>query len=170
MPPIVTFIGWHSCGKTTLASQVIRLLKKRGHAVAVVKSTKERGLLPDQEGTDTAIHRQAGADAVALAGPDRLIITVEQQDKDLTAIANRYFADMDIVIGEGFKKDENVPKIEVHRGGPLLRGQVPDVIAVASDQLLPMLEENIFALHEVGKLADFIEQRFLAQSGAKEYI
>ncbi len=170
MPPLVTFIGWHSCGKTTLLSQVVRLLKERGYAVAVVKSTKERGLLPDQESTDTAIHRQAGADAVALVGPDRLFITVEGQDKDLAAIASRYFADMDIVIGEGFKEADNMPKIEVHRGGPLLREQVGGVIAVASDLFLPMPEEHIFALHEAGRLADFIEQRFLAQSGAKEYI
>lgn len=168
MPPLVTFIGWHSCGKTTLASQVVRLLKERGYMVAVVKSTKERGLLPDQEGTDTAVHRQAGADAVALIGPDRLIITAEKQDKDLAAIASRYFADMDLVIGEGFKKAQDVPKIEVHRGGSLLREQVQGVIAVASDQLLP--EENIFALHEAGRLADFIEQRFLAHRGAKELI
>ncbi|CAK8713246.1 Molybdopterin-guanine dinucleotide biosynthesis protein B [Candidatus Electronema halotolerans] len=169
-PPLVTFIGWHSCGKTTLLSQVVRLLKERGYMVAVVKSTKERGLLPDQEGTDTDIHRQAGADAVALAGPDRLLITVEKQGKDLAAIASRYFADMDLVLGEGFKEAENVPKIEVHRGGPLLREQVRGVIAVASDQLLQMPEENIFALHEAGRLADFIEQRFLARRGAKESI
>lgn len=160
-PPLVTFIGWHSCGKTTLVSQVVRLLKERGYAVAVVKSTKERGLLPDQESTDTAIHRQVGADAVALAGPDRLIITVEQQGRDLAAIASRYFEDMDIVIGEGFKEAEDVPKIEVFRGGgPRLRGQVSGVIAVASD--CGVTEEHCFGLHESGRIADFIQERFLA--------
>jgi molybdopterin-guanine dinucleotide biosynthesis protein B len=170
MPALVTFIGWHDCGKTTLLSQLVPLLKKRGYAVAVVKSTKERGLLQDQDGADTAVHRQAGADAVALAAPDRLLITLEQQRKDLAAIAQRFFADMDIVLGEGFKEAVNVPKIEVHRGGPRLRGQVQGVIAAVSDQLPP--EKNIFALHEVGRLADFIEQRFLArpQAGVKEYI
>jgi molybdopterin-guanine dinucleotide biosynthesis adapter protein len=166
MPALVTFIGWHSCGKTTLASQVVRLLKERGYTVAVVKSTKERGLLPDQEGTDTAVHRQAGADAVALIGPDRLIITAEKQDKDLAAIASRYFADMDLVIGEGFKNAKDVPKIEVHRGGPLLREQVQGVIAVASDQVLS--QKHIFALHEAGRLTDFIEQHVLAQRRAIE--
>lgn len=159
MPAIVTFVGWHSSGKTTLLSQVVRLLKKRGYAIAVVKSTKERGLLPDHKGTDTAVHRQAGADAVALAAPDRLLITVEQPRKDLAAIAHGFFADMDIVIGEGFKEAVNVPKIEVHRGGPFLRGQVRGVIAVASDQLRQ--EDTVFALHEADRLADFIEQRFL---------
>lgn len=158
--PVITFIGWHSCGKTTLAAQVVRQLKERGYRVAVVKSTKD-SILPDQAGTDSSIHRQAGADAVALAAPERLIITVERQEKekDLAAIARRFFADMDIVIGEGFKEAQDVPKIEVHRGGLLLRAQVSGVIAVATDRELA--GENIFGLHESGRLADFIEERFL---------
>ncbi len=167
MPPLITFIGWHSCGKTTLAAQVVRLLKERGWRVAVVKSTKDSGLFPDQAGTDTAIHRQAGADAVALAAPDRLCITVDNQAKDLAAIARRFFADMDIVIGEGFKEAENVPKIEVFRGsGPRLRGQVPGVIAVASDCYLP--EEDYFGLHESSRLADFIEERLLRKKQGQQ--
>ncbi|WP_417910196.1 molybdopterin-guanine dinucleotide biosynthesis protein B [Candidatus Electronema sp. PJ] len=157
---IVTFIGWHSCGKTTLVAQVVRQLKERGYRVAVVKSTKDSGLFPDQEGTDTAIHRQAGADAVALVAPDQLCLTVHDQAKDLAAIAQRFFADMDIVIGEGFKEAEAVPKIEVVRGpGPRLRGQVNGVIAVASD--CGLLEENSFGLHESSSLVDFLEKRFL---------
>lgn len=158
-PPVVTFIGWHGCGKTTLAAQVVRQLKERGWRVAVVKSTKDRGLFSDQLGTDTAIHRQTGADAIALLTPERLTITVERQEKDVAAIARRFFADMDIVIGEGFKEAVGVPKIEVHRGGPRLRGQVSDVIAVAND--CGLMEENSFGLHESGRLTDFIEERFL---------
>lgn len=159
-PPLVTFIGWHDCGKTTLASQVVRQLTERGWRVAVVKSTKDSGLLPDQPGTDTAIHRQAGAAAVALLTPERLTITAERQAKDLPDIARRFFADMDLVIGEGFKAAEVVAKIEVFRGGgPRLRGQVSGVIAVASDCRLE--EENSFGLDESGRLAAFIEERFL---------
>lgn len=159
-PPVITFIGWHSCGKTTLAAQVVRLLTARGWRTAAVKSTKDSGIFPDQPGTDTAIHRQAGADAVALITPERLLITVERQEKNLPEIARRFFSDMDIVIGEGFKEAEDVPKIEVFRGGgPRLRGQVSGVIAVASD--CGLNEENSFSLHEHDRLADFIEQRFL---------
>ncbi|MCW5201232.1 molybdopterin-guanine dinucleotide biosynthesis protein B [Desulfobulbus sp. F4] len=159
-PPVVTFIGWHGCGKTTLAAQVVRQLKERGWRVAVVKSTKDSGIFSDQAGTDTAIHRQAGASAVALFSPERLCITVDNQAKDLTAIARRFFADMDIVIGEGFKEAADVPKIEVFRGGgPRLRGQVSGVIAVASD--CGLAEKNSFGLDESGVIADFIQERFL---------
>ncbi|MCW5205598.1 molybdopterin-guanine dinucleotide biosynthesis protein B [Desulfobulbus sp. F5] len=159
-PPVVTFIGWHSCGKTTLAAHVVRQLKERGYRVAVVKSTKDSGLFADQAGTDTAIHRQAGADAVALVAPDRMLITVENQAKDLATIARCFFVDMDIVIGEGFKEADDIAKIEVFRGnGPRLRGQVSGVIAVASD--CGLIEENSFGLHESSRLANFIEEHFL---------
>uniref|UniRef100_UPI004056A1D0 molybdopterin-guanine dinucleotide biosynthesis protein B n=1 Tax=Candidatus Electronema sp. TaxID=2698783 RepID=UPI004056A1D0 len=159
-PPVVTFIGWHSCGKTTLAAQVVRLLTERGWRAAAVKSTKDSGLFSDQPGTDTAIHRQAGAAAVALVTPERMILTVERQEKNLAAIVRCFFTDMDIVIGEGFKEAADVPKIEVFRGGgPRLRGQVSGVIAVASDCALH--EENSFGLHEHSRIVDFIEAQFL---------
>ncbi len=160
MPPVVTFIGWHSCGKTKLAAQVVRLLTERGWRVAVVKSTKDSGLFPDQPGTDTTIHRQAGAAAVALVTPERLCITADNQAKDLAAIARRFFTDMDIVIGEGFKEAVAIPKIEVFRGsGPRLRGQVSGVIAVASD--CGLKEVNSFGLNEHRKITDLIERLFL---------
>ncbi len=47
MPPVISFIGWHNSGKTTLARQVVALLKAKGYVVAVIKSTKERGIAFD---------------------------------------------------------------------------------------------------------------------------
>ncbi|MGE4560321.1 MAG: molybdopterin-guanine dinucleotide biosynthesis protein B, partial [Desulfobulbus sp.] len=61
MPPIVSFIGWHNSGKTTLCRQVVAHLKARGYLVAVIKSTKETGIAVDQPGTDTALYRKSGA-------------------------------------------------------------------------------------------------------------
>lgn len=81
MPPIITFIGWHDSGKTTLASQVVRLLKECGYSVAVIKSTKDTGLLPNQEGTDTGAYTQAGADAVMLVAPDQFVLTADRPEK-----------------------------------------------------------------------------------------
>lgn len=116
MPPIITFIGWHDSGKTTLAAQVVRLLKERGYTVAVIKSTKDTGVLPNQDGTDTGAYSQAGADAVTLVAPDQLVMMAPQPEKNLPALARRFFADMDLVIGEGFKEADKVGKIEVFRG------------------------------------------------------
>jgi molybdopterin-guanine dinucleotide biosynthesis protein B len=166
MPPIITFIGWHDCGKTTLASQVVRHLKERNYSVAVIKSTKETGLMLDNEGTDTFSYRQAGADAVTLIAPDQMVMTTRNPGKRLTLLAHRFFSDVDIVIGEGFKDARQVAKIEVTRGETeLLRDRVTGVIAIATDRKIS--GDYIFRLDESREIADFIEQRFLSRERQK---
>ncbi len=160
MVPIVTFIGWHDCGKTTLASSVVTHLKKGGYTVAVIKSTKEKAIAFDTPGTDTYTHTQAGADAVLLVAPDQMVMLSGKRDESLTSLAHRYFPDVDIVIGEGFKRARHVAKIEVFRNSEqLLRDQVTGVIAVASDEQVS--GDYIFRLNEAAEIASFIEKRFL---------
>ena len=161
MPPVISFIGWHNSGKTTLASQVVAQLKDRGYTVAVIKSTKEIGIETDQPQTDTAIYRRVGADSVALLAPDQLIIRGQSPEIGLMALANRYFFDMDIVIAEGFKHAAHVPKIEVRRvaDASLLRDEVDGVVAIATDQ--PIADSLCFRLDQFREIADFIEARLL---------
>ena len=160
MPPIVSFIGWHNSGKTTLASQVVTHLQDRGYSVAVIKSTKESGISHGPRGTDTKIYRRAGATGVMLAAPDQMILETDAQGKNLIALAHRYFPDVHLVLAEGFKNARQVAKIEVSRGdGPLLRDQVSGVIAIATDQRIA--GDYIFRLDESREIADFIEKRFL---------
>lgn len=160
MPPIVSFIGWHNSGKTTLAGQVVAHLKQRGYRLAVIKSTKETNIPFDKPGTDTSVYREAGADCVSLVAPDQMVLMTPPPDLNLVALAHRYFADMDIVIAEGFKHARRVPKIEVSRGDTeLLRNKVKGVIATATDR--PITGDYIFRLDESAEIADFIEKRFL---------
>jgi molybdopterin-guanine dinucleotide biosynthesis protein B len=167
MPPIVTFIGWHDSGKTTLASQVVSHLKQFGYQVAVIKSTKETGIAFDTPGTDTHTHRSAGADSVMLVAPDQMVILTDNRGESLTSLAHRHFPEVDIVIGEGFKEARQVSKIELFRNtDKLLRNRVSGVIAVASDE--PISGDHIFRLNEAAEIASFIEKRFLqdASKGA----
>ncbi|MCW5211609.1 molybdopterin-guanine dinucleotide biosynthesis protein B [Desulfobulbus sp. TB] len=160
MPPIITFIGWHDSGKTTLAAQVVRLLKQRGYSVAVIKSTKETDLLPHQEGTDTGAYTQAGADAVTLIAPDQLVMTISHPEKNFPALARRFFSDMDMVIGEGFKQADKVAKIEVFRGqGSRLTDQVSGVVAVATDQ--KVTAPVLFFLNHPEEIAAFLEKEYI---------
>ena len=166
MPPIVTFIGWHDSGKTTLASQVVSHLKQLGYQVAVIKSTKETGIAFDTPGTDTHTHRSAGADSVMLVAPDQMVIMTDNRGESLTSLAHRHFPEVDIVIGEGFKGARQVSKIEVFRNSDtkeLLRGTVTGVIAVASDEQIS--GDHIFRLNEAAEIASFIEKRFLQDAG-----
>lgn len=157
MPLIVSFIGRHNSGKTTMIRRVVAQLKKRGRKVAVIKSTKETNIYPDTPGTDTFELRAAGANAVALAAPDQLVASVNARQKGLKALAGFFFADMDIVIGEGFKHERDVPKIEVTRTtAPLLRDEVQGVIAMVTDLRIDSLLP-VFGTEQGEQLADFID-------------
>lgn len=161
MPSIVTFIGWHDSGKTTLASQVVSELKNLGYRVAVIKSSNESGVVFDTPGTDTAKHKMAGAESVMFLGPDQMVLQTKNRDLSLITLAHRYFPDVDIVIGEGFKTARQVAKIEVLRNqDQMLRNQVHGIIAVATD-LEDVVGDYIFRLHESREIALFIEKRFL---------
>ncbi|OKY74101.1 MAG: molybdopterin-guanine dinucleotide biosynthesis protein B [Desulfobulbaceae bacterium DB1] len=169
MPKIVTFIGWHDSGKTTLATQVISHLKEAGYRVAVIKSSKETGVSFDAPGTDTGKHRQAGADSVLFVAPDQMVLMTANSNLALTTLAHRYFADADIVIGEGFKQADRVAKIEVARNhDQLLRDTVTGVIAVVTDQ--DIAGDSVFRPHQSREIAAFIEKRFLrnGRNGAEE--
>ena len=165
MPPVISFVGWHNSGKTTLSRQVVAHLKAMGYRVGVIKSTKETGIVVDQPGTDTALYKATGADAVALLAPDQLIIQRRPPALGLVSLVPLLFADMDIVIAEGFKQATQVAKIEVRRDAeaPWIHQQVDGVVAVASDLPLGDLAGlNCFGLEQSRDLADFIIRRFLA--------
>ncbi|MCG6931571.1 MAG: molybdopterin-guanine dinucleotide biosynthesis protein B, partial [Desulfofustis sp.] len=78
----------------------------------------------------------------------------------LTALAHRYFPDADIVIGEGFKKERQIAKIEVISDpSQTLRREVTGVIAVATD--LDISADYVFRLGEAAEIAEFICKRFI---------
>ena len=161
MPPVISFVGWHNSGKTTLTRQVVVQLKAKGYLVAVIKSTKETGIVVDQPGTDTDLYKKAGADAIALLAPDQLIIQKKPSTMELSDLVQALFADVDIVIAEGFKQAAGVPKIEVRRDtqAPWIYQQVSGVIAVATDVPVPGMLR--FSLDQIREIADYIEAQFL---------
>ena len=162
MVPIVSFIGWHNSGKTTIIQEVVKHLKQQNFRVAVIKSTKETEIEFDRPGTDTDLYRKAGADAVALMAPDQFILMTSQQDESLLTLIHRYFNHYDIVIGEGFKHERKIPKIEVTRGGAEpLKDQVYRVIATVTDQQIP--GDFVFKPDESREIAEFIINKFLVE-------
>lgn len=135
MIPIITFVGWHNSGKTTLVRKVIEQLTINNCKVGVIKGTKEKDILPDKPGSDTMLYRQAGAESIALAAPDQIILRSHELSKDPAKLAERYFNTMDIVLAEGFKHAPKIPKIEVHREGyEFLYPQIENVVALVSEQ------------------------------------
>lgn len=168
MLSVVTFIGWHDSGKTTLVKQVVAELRKLGYRVAVIKSSNDTGIQFDTPGTDTYLHRQAGAESVMLVAPDQMVLQTKNTGLSLRTLAHRYFPDVDIVIGEGFKTAQKIAKIEVFRNrDQKLRDEVQGVIAIATN--IAGVEGNyVFGLDEAEQIALFIEKRFITRKSGKE--
>ncbi|EKD37691.1 MAG: molybdopterin-guanine dinucleotide biosynthesis protein B [uncultured bacterium] len=168
MSSIISFIGWHDSGKTTLATQVVAELKKLGYRVGVIKSSSDAGIEFDTPGTDTYKHRQAGADSVMIVAPDQMVLQTKNRGLSLRTLAHRYFPDVDIIVGEGFKTARQVAKIEVFKDlDQRLRDEVSGVIAVATD-LPGVVADYVFRLDEAREIALFIEKRFFRQKGEAE--
>ena len=167
MIPIVSFIGWQDSGKTTIAQQVVAILKEKGLRVAVIKSTHHTSITFDREDSDTRTYCNANADTVTLMAPDQMVTISHNPEMKLTDIVHRFFYDVDIVIGEGFKNERHIAKIEVTRGdSELLKDQVNGVVGTVTDR--PISEDNVFRLDQIKELTDFIVQQYLEDANQPE--
>ena len=160
MTPIISIVGKSKTGKTTLLEKLIPELKSRGYRVATVKHTPN-GMTFDQPGKDSWRHIQAGSEATIISSPDKVVlIKPVAPGATLDEIAHLFGDDYDIILAEGFKQD-NAPKIEVHRrqsGAPL--SSVKKLFAIATDE---PLETNTrqFSLEDIKGLADLLEEGFI---------
>jgi molybdopterin-guanine dinucleotide biosynthesis protein MobB len=114
-PPMVAIIGKKHSGKTTLTVSLASELHRRGHRVMTIKHGSHTFNI-DPATTDTFRHYHEGnAERVAMASPDKFAL-VQRWSQELAPeeIAQRYLADADVVLCEGFKQSM-LAKIEVYR-------------------------------------------------------
>ncbi len=146
-----------------MVERLVAELTRRGYVIGTLKHDVH-GFSIDHEGKDTWRHKQAGARAVAIIGPDQVALvrsTPEGEFSVQDAIA--MLGPVDLVITEGFKRAP-FPKIEifssVRNEGRLLCGGDPNLVAVAGD--LPVeTDVPVFDWNDIGAIADFVEARFL---------
>ena len=136
---VLGLTGWSGSGKTTLAEQLIARLTNRGLRVSTLKHAHHAFDL-DQPGKDSHRHRQAGAAQVLISSSKRWALMAELRDEQELKFedALAQLAPCDLVLVEGFKR-EDFPKLEIHRpcvGKPLLYGDMPGILAIASDKPL----------------------------------
>ena len=162
---VVAFVAKSNTGKTTLLEQVIWELKNRGYKVGAIKHDAHRFDI-DHPGKDSHRLTEAGADTMLITSPEKLaLIKKHAAAPPLEELIATYFADMDIVLTEGFKMS-SLPKIEVHRQerSPTLlcRGEHHDpmLVAVASDEALK-LDVPVLDLNDIKAVTDFVERTFL---------
>ena len=166
MPPIISIVGKSKSGKTALIEKLIGELKSRGYRVATIKHTPQ-GMTFDEPDKDSWRHIQAGSEATAITSPDKMVLIKPiAQDVTLGEIVRFFGEDYDIILAEGFKQDD-APKIEVHRkevGPPLT--SIRKLIAIVTDEPLETKTRQ-FSLQDVKGLADLLEEGFIKPQGER---
>ena len=167
--PIVTISASQSkSGKTTVATSLINRLSQRGIVVGMVKSDGH-GFSMDQEGTDTWKASQAGAKAVAIAGPNGYAMVVHgesmQRQQQLIRLANEM--PVDLVLLES-RSHGVAPIIEVVRANhnDIRLQQLEDIVAVVTDiddtlDGNTICEQFSFSDEDMDRLADWILKELL---------
>ncbi|MFN3966741.1 MAG: molybdopterin-guanine dinucleotide biosynthesis protein B [Endomicrobiia bacterium] len=167
MRPIISIVGKTNSGKTTLIEKIIPELKKRGYKVGTIKHDVH-GFEIDHEGKDTWRMTQAGADSVVIASDKKLALIKNIVRLSFDELVEWLFPDVDIVITEGYKK-QNKPKIEVTNNEQLLCTQNDNLIAVVFNnkqstinyQLSTNLNVPCFTIDDIENIVNLIEEKFL---------
>lgn len=162
-PRMVGVAGWKNSGKTTLVVKLVQELARRGFRVSTVKRSHHE-IDAEAHGTDSARHREAGANEVALVTPSRwtllrggeAIVWHDERDASLDDVVVA-LQPVDVVIVEGLKSAP-IPKIEVRRmrqgeGEPLAERD-PCVFAIASDRDVEGAPIPALSIDDVAGLAD----------------
>ncbi len=127
VPLISVVASKRKTGKTTVVTRLVSELQQAGFSVGVVKSDKH-GFQMDHEGTDTDLSYKAGADAVAIAGPNETAIRIRTKEQsNLYEISQ--FMPVDIVILET-RSQGIAPIIEVTQ-----EGYTEELISDATDRV-----------------------------------
>ena len=168
---IIGIAGWKNSGKTTLAVRLIEELTRRGYRVSSLKHAHHDFQIDTGE-TDSARHRRAGANEVAIVSPDRWAVIGELRGEAEPSLAQMLarLAPCDLVVVEGFKSAA-IPKIEARRSAaaqksPLSSGD-PDIIAIAADHAVPGAAVPVFGLDDIARLADLIVSALALVPGRK---
>jgi molybdopterin-guanine dinucleotide biosynthesis protein B len=158
--PVVGVAGWKNSGKTTLVERLIAEFTRRGLTVATVKHAHHSFQI-DDEGTDSARHRRAGAAQVAIVSSSRWAVVTELRDAPEPSLQDVLdkLEPCDLILVEGYKTAP-IPKIEARRregraGRPLAQ-EDRNIIAIASDHEVFGRIIPSFALDDVAAIAGFI--------------
>lgn len=150
----VAFIGHKGSGKTTLLRALIPVLVGRGYRVGTAKHVAP-DVEPDASGKDSHLHRLAGAERVLLHSDAHGAIFWDHAGTTVEEHIQRYMADLDLVLLEGFK-ESSFPKIEVFRGGEPLAGRIP-VLAVVTARPAKVPDGVTIVPPDPELVADFLE-------------
>ena len=160
---ILGISGWKNSGKTTLIRSLITEFTNRNIRVSTLKHAHHDFDI-DQPGTDSYMHRKAGAQEVLIVSSRRWALIHEETEvskPDLTTMLGK-LEDTDLVLVEGFKS-LSFPKLEIRRedsSGPDIAPNDKDIIAIVSDRPVPEQNMPAFDLDDIKGIAEFVMETF----------
>lgn len=160
--PVIGIAGWKKSGKTTLVVRLIEEFTRRGLKVASIKHA-HHAFQVDEGETDSARHRRAGAQQVAIVSNRRWAVIRELGEDPEPNFEEvlAWLEPCDLVIVEGYKSAP-IPKIEARRLQSLtkrpLAAEDPTVVAIASDHPVEGATLPVFSLNDIDAIADFIDR------------
>ncbi len=157
---VFSVIGISDSGKTTTIEKLIKELIKRNYSVGTVKEIRSHDFKMDAEGTNTFVHRQAGATLVTARG-ERETGIMYQKRLSINEILSAY--SHDIVILEGVR-DTSAPKIVAAHDAESIEMRLDETVFAITGRVSAKIDEYkglpaINALTDVEKLADLIEEK-----------
>ena len=159
---VLGIVGWSGAGKTTLITQLIPLLSRRGLRVATLKHA-HHAFDVDQPGKDSYEHRKAGACEVIVSSARRWV-QMHEVGNGAEATLRELLAKVspcDLILVEGFKTERH-PKLEVFRdvtGNPPLHPIDHRIVAIASDRQFPDAEIPVVDLNDIAAVANLVLER-----------
>jgi molybdopterin-guanine dinucleotide biosynthesis protein B len=160
--PIIAISGWKKSGKTTLTERLVAEFVARGLRVATLKHA-HHSFQVDDGNTDSARHRRAGAQQVAIVSRDRWAIVRELAETAEPTFeeAVQMLEPADLLLVEGYKsapvRKIEARRLDAHAHEPLAPRD-PFVVAVAADHPTETGRLPLFALDDVRTIADFIAE------------
>lgn len=156
MISIVSFVGRHNAGKTTLLVNIIEKLSQKGIKVAVIKHASHVLDIGTEHDSDRLFN--AGASTVYASSPETTIIYRRHKEQGLEEIIAE-ISEVDLLITEGYKKESH-PKIEVLRkeidtGIMKIDNVIARVADFAINDSLPS-----FDFKQIEEISDFIIHTF----------
>ncbi len=163
----IQIVGAKKTGKTTLIEALTRELVGRGRSVCYIKHThSEPGY--DNEDTDTAKLRAAGATTAVLAAADSTIVVHRAGKESIERLSFRDPLPGEIVIAEGFK---GAPGRKIALvGGDLDIGTLEGVVAVVTggpkdDGSADGAKGLRLVIDQTGEICDLIEKLAMKKTG-----
>lgn len=165
----IHIIGRKNSGKTTLITEIVQELTRRGRRVGTIKHTHHHHEL-DTPGKDSHRHREAGAAAVGVLSRGLNAIFWPQRSEEGKSNAYQQFEQMmrqcDIVLVEGDSQTD-APKIEVFRvatESELMAKSDPTIRAVITDDVLD-IKIPVWSRDDLSLIVDNIESLVSTPTG-----